>query len=133
MIIPMLISLISVKSIEENLGLNSDTTLNYWLRRENVISPKARRRTKKNMKRLLKARLDNSNSNKVKNSIKESIALIDEKNAHPRRPRSKYAGEMIQMDSSSLNGLIMKFGIFMLLLMMPMVKSLVPILIIRDT
>ena len=119
--------------IQRELGVKiSDTTLNYWLRRENVISPKARRRTKKNMKRLLKARLDNSNSNKVKNSIKESIALIDEKNAHPRRPRSKYAGEMIQMDASSfLNGLIMKFGIFMLLLMMPMVKSLVPILIIR--
>lgn len=88
--------------IQRELGVKiSDTTLNYWLRRENVISPKARRRTKKNMKRLLKARLDNSNSNKVKNSIKESIALIDEKNAHPRRPRSKYAGEMIQMDASS--------------------------------
>ena len=27
--------------------------------------------------------------------------MIDEKNAHPRRPRSKYAGEMIQMDASS--------------------------------
>lgn len=88
--------------IQRELGVKiSDTTLNYWLRNENVISPKARRRTKKNMKKLLKAKLDSSNSNKVKNSIKESIALIDEKDAHPRRPRSKYAGEMIQMDVSS--------------------------------
>ena len=79
----------------------SDTTLNYWLRNERVLSPKAKRRTKKNMKKLLKAELDSSNSNKVKNNIKESIALIDEKDAHPRRPRSKYTGEMIQMDASS--------------------------------
>ena len=35
------------------------------------------------------------------NSIKEAIAEIDSQDAHPRRPRSKYFGEMIQMDASS--------------------------------
>ena len=81
----------------------SDTTLNKWLRDEDIISPKARRRTKKQLKQHLKAKMNNSKSKKVKNEIKESITLIDEHDAHPRRPRSKYAGEMIQMDASSYN------------------------------
>lgn len=47
--------------------------------------------------------MKNSKSKKIKNDIKNSIALIDEKDAHPRRPRSKYVGEMIQMDASSFH------------------------------
>ena len=35
---------------------------------------------------------------KVKNEIKESINILDEQDAHPRRPRSKYAGEMMQTE-----------------------------------
>ena len=81
----------------------SDTTLNKWLRDEDIISPKARRRTKKQLKQHLKVKMNSSKSKKVKNEIKESITLIDEHDAHPRRPRSKYAGEMIQMDASSYN------------------------------
>lgn len=81
----------------------SDTTLNKWLREEDIISPKARRRTKKLLKQQLKIKMNNSKSKKIKNDIKDSIALIDEKDAHPRRPRSKYVGEMIQMDASSFH------------------------------
>ena len=81
----------------------SDTTLNKWLREEDIISPKARRRTKKLLKQQLKSKMKNSKSKKIKNDIKNSIALIDEKDAHPRRPRSKYVGEMIQMDASSFH------------------------------
>ena len=81
----------------------SDTTLNKWLREEDIISPKARRRTKKLLKQQLKTKMKNSKSKKIKNDIKNSISLIDEKDAHPRRPRSKYVGEMIQMDASSFH------------------------------
>ena len=81
----------------------SDTTLNKWLREEEIISPKARRRTKKLLKQQLKFKMNNSKSKKIKNDIKDSIAPIDEKDAHPRRPRSKYVGEMIQMDASSFH------------------------------
>ena len=81
----------------------SDTTLNKWLREEDIISPKARRRTKKLLKQQLKTKMKNSKYKKIKNDIKNSIALIDEKDAHPRRPRSKYVGEMIQMDASSFH------------------------------
>ena len=33
--------------------------------------------------------------------IKLAIASVDDESAHPRRPRCKYFGEMIQMDASS--------------------------------
>ena len=40
-------------------------------------------------------------SQKIKNQIKLAIASVDDESAHPRRPRCKYFGEMIQMDASS--------------------------------
>ncbi|MBM6967305.1 ISNCY family transposase, partial [Massilimicrobiota timonensis] len=79
----------------------SDTTLNKWLRDENIISPKARKKTRKILKDSLKAQLKMTRSKKSQNDIKEAISIIDSKNAHPRRPRCKYMGEMIQMDASS--------------------------------
>ncbi len=40
--------------VKEDFGINiSDTTLNKWLREENVLSPKARKKTKKLMKKSL--------------------------------------------------------------------------------
>lgn len=90
--------------VYQDLGITvSDTTLNIWLRKENVLSPKARKKTKKIMKKQLKLKLSNASSEKVKNNIKEAISIIDSTDAHPRRPRCKYAGEMIQMDASSYN------------------------------
>lgn len=87
--------------VKDDLGIGiSDTTLNKWLREENIISPKARKQTKKMLKKSLKAKMENTKSKKAQNEIKESIALLDEKTAHPRRPRCKYMGEMIQMDAS---------------------------------
>lgn len=88
--------------VKEDLDVNiSDTTLNNWLREENIISPKARKRTKSMLKKSLKAQMKQTKSKKVQNEIKENIAIIDEKDAHPRRSRCKYMGEMIQMDASS--------------------------------
>ncbi len=90
--------------VESDFGIKiSDTTLNNWMRAEDVLSPKARRKTKKALKKKLKERLKDTASEKVRNEIKESISMLDEQDAHPRRPRSKYAGEMIQMDASSFH------------------------------
>ena len=75
--------------------------VNKWLREENIISPKARKKTRKILKETLKTKLENTSSKKIQNVIKEAIAIVDEKDAHPRRPRCKYMGEMIQMDASS--------------------------------
>lgn len=86
----------------EEFGVSvSDTTINKWLREENILSPKARKKTKRNMKKILNTKLNNTHSQNIKNEIKETIAILDSKEAHPKRPRCKYAGEMIQMDASS--------------------------------
>lgn len=88
--------------VEEDLHISiSDTTLNKWLRDENVTSPKARKSTRHSLKLSLKSQLDNTNSKILQNDLKEAIAIIDDKDAHPRRSRCKYMGEMIQMDASS--------------------------------
>lgn len=88
--------------IKEDLGISiSQTTLNQWLRHECILSPKAHRKTRKMMKKFIKHRLDISSSNQAKNELKQALAIVDSPSAHPRRPRCKYAGEMIQMDASS--------------------------------
>ena len=50
------------------------------------------------MKKKLKGRMKDTTSEKVKNEIKESINVLDEQDAHPRRPKPKYAGEMMQTE-----------------------------------
>lgn len=50
---------------------------------------------------MLKSQLEDTNSKMAQNDLKEAITFIDDKQAHPRRPRCKYMGEMIQMDASS--------------------------------
>lgn len=78
----------------------SSTTVNMWLRDSNVLSPKAHRKTKKAMKKLLKEQLKNTTSIKASNELKEKLETIHESQAHPRRPRCEYIGEMLQMDAS---------------------------------
>lgn len=78
----------------------SSTTLNYWLRQENILSPKAKRNTKKALKKKIKQQLHESNSKKESNKLKESLETIDASEAHPRKERCKYIGELLQMDAS---------------------------------
>ena len=88
--------------VYEELGVKvSDTTVNKWLREENILSPKARKKTKKQHRKLMKMKLKSAKSEKERNKIKEVIYKVEKSEAHPRRPRCKYAGEMIQMDASS--------------------------------
>ena len=88
--------------IEEDLDIKiSSETIRLWLLEEKILSPKAHRKTKKRLKRILKEELQSSKSCKEANLIKTKIEEIQEDKAHPRRPRKKYLGEMIQMDASS--------------------------------
>lgn len=83
-----------------HINISSHTILN-WLKEENILSPKARRSTKKKMKKRLKEQMNSTRSVRAKNQIKEQLLQLNVKDAHPRRPRKKYMGEMIQMDASS--------------------------------
>ena len=81
----------------ENIKV-STSTIHSILKQEFILSPKAKRATKKNVKKQLlelkKGTLSKKEISKIHNTI---IAIED---AHPRRPRSAYAGEMLQTDAS---------------------------------
>lgn len=82
----------------ENLQL-SESTVRNWLKKHDIISPEAHRATKKAYNKRLRERLKNPLL--TRKEKKEIIhALLVQEEAHPRRPRCKNAGEMIQMDAS---------------------------------
>lgn len=83
----------------ENITI-SDSTIIHWLYEVDILSPKARRKTKNRLKAELKARKKDSHSNKEKVHIENKIETLDRCDAHPRRPRCAYAGELVQLDAS---------------------------------
>lgn len=76
----------------------SPSTVNSVLMKEFILSPKAKRLTKKRVKNQLNELKKVAKSKKEIKKITENILAIED--AHPRRPRCAYAGEMIQMDAS---------------------------------
>ena len=84
----------------ENISI-STTTIHRWLHELNLFSPKATRVTKSKINKRIK-NLKKQNLSKTEiQSINESSQSLDISLAHPRRPRAKYSGELIQMDASS--------------------------------
>lgn len=73
-------------------------TINKILKENFMLSPKARKITKKNFTASLKKKMKTTLSCKEKNEFHKQIVAIND--AHPRRPRSAFFGEMIQMDAS---------------------------------
>ena len=84
----------------ENINI-SPSTVNSILMQEFILSPKANRITKKRIKKQLEEQKKSTTSKKEVERIMENILAIED--AHPRRPRCAYAGEMIQMDASLHN------------------------------
>jgi hypothetical protein len=68
---------------------------------ENIVSPKATKKVKRSVRNTLSEKVKSISSKKEVNKIQELIVALDE--AHPRRPRCAYFGEMIQMDASVHN------------------------------
>lgn len=84
----------------ENINV-SPSTIRDILIKEFILSPKAKKATKKNLSSHLKQLKKSAKTKKEINFIQN--AIIDIEDAHPRRPRSAYAGEVIQMDASIHN------------------------------
>jgi len=83
---------------EEGIKL-SVTTIKNILNENLIISPKANRKTCKAYKKIIRMKSQEKEiSKKEKNKLIEKFHAVD--HPHPRRPRSKYFGEMIQMDAS---------------------------------
>ena len=87
--------------LQENFDISiSDTTLNSILKSHFILSPKAQRNTKRRMKKELKALQEQAYSVSEFRKIEDKIESLDYYEAHPRRPRCAYFGELIQMDAS---------------------------------
>lgn len=83
-------------------GINvSASTVRSILLDEFILSPKANRSTKKRVKQVLESLKQKATSKKEIAKITNNIIAIED--AHPRRPRCAYFGEMIQMDASIHN------------------------------
>jgi transposase len=76
----------------------STSTIRTILMQEFILSPKAKRATRKKAKELLKELKSKAKSTKEIVDIQTAIMATED--AHPRRPRCAYAGEMLQMDAS---------------------------------
>ena len=76
----------------------SPSSIRKILLNEYILSPKARRATKKKMKSYLQELKKTAEFKNEIVRIDDAIVAIED--AHPRRPRCAYAGEMIQMDAS---------------------------------
>ncbi len=85
----------------ENITI-SVSAIKGILMSQNILSPRATRTTRKNFKKKLEEIQEKSGlSDGEKKYIAETIIAIED--AHPRRPRCAYFGEMIQMDASLHN------------------------------
>lgn len=76
----------------------SPSTLRKILYAEFILSPRATRKTRKQMNKILKQLHKETKSKKKQALIEASIIAIED--AHSRRPRCAYFGEMLQMDAS---------------------------------
>ena len=79
----------------------STSAIGSILKEQFILSPKAKRATKRNFNNKLKELKKMTTSKKEAISIQNAIIAIED--AHPRRPRCSYAGEMLQMDASIHN------------------------------
>jgi len=86
----------------DRIGINiSYCALYNLLTKAGFISPKCNRVTLKNKNKELKRKLENKD--KLTTPEKDLIAttnLQDPEVSHPRKPRAKYFGELVQMDAS---------------------------------
>ena len=89
----------TVELLKKNDDINiSVSALRSILIQDQIISPKAHKITKKNRIAYLKELEKTACSKSEKVEIAKQL-LIDD-SPHPRRPRCKYFGEMLQMDAS---------------------------------
>lgn len=77
----------------------SCSTVRTILMEKGLLSPMATKKTKRNLKKLLEARLELTSSSKEQAQLKNQIVELDL--AHPRRARKAHFGELIQMDAST--------------------------------
>jgi hypothetical protein len=82
---------------EEGISV-SQTSVREILMGERILSPFARTKTRKSLRIELNRELKKPKRKSERAEIEKRIVAVNE--AHARRPRSKYFGELLQMDAS---------------------------------
>jgi len=81
----------------------SDGTLHSILKGAYLVSPCSKKATRRQMEKRLRLVARKEHLSKAESEqVNAAFAVLDDADAHPRRPRSKYFGEMVQMDASEL-------------------------------
>lgn len=93
----------NIAHFAELLGRNeqiyvSESFVRKLLASKDILSPKANRKTRRLLNKRLNDQLEKAKTPKEKATIVSKIITAD--NAHQRRPRCMYFGEMIQMDAT---------------------------------
>ncbi len=78
----------------------SYTFIRNLLSSNNFLSPKAQRKTKSAYRKRIKSKQDNNKKLTTIEKLVISNELIEDRYAHPYKERTKYFGELIQMDAS---------------------------------
>lgn len=82
----------------------SDRTIHTILKDALLISPCSKRATRRQMEKNIRRMFRRENLSKSESEkITFAYGLLDDAESHPRKPRSKYFGELIQMDASEYN------------------------------
>lgn len=85
--------------LDRNEGIHlSDVTVTKLLESEQIFSPKVTKKKKRRVLKQLEAQKAAAKTNKEAAKIQTNIVSLQQ--AHPRRPRSTYFGELLQMDAS---------------------------------
>jgi len=76
----------------------SKTFLRELFLKNYILSPLATRKIRASLKKCLEEKIKETNSKKEQKQLHNSIVTLED--AHPRRPRARYFGELIQLDAS---------------------------------
>lgn len=86
--------------LERNEGITlSVSAVTSFLEAENILSPRVTKAKKKRIKKELEQKKTAAKTKKEADEIQANIVAVGD--AHSRRPRCAYFGELVQMDASS--------------------------------
>lgn len=86
--------------LARNEGISlSVSAVSSFLETENILSPRATKAKKKRLKKQLEQKKVSAKTKKEASEIQANLLAVED--AHPRRPRCAYFGELQQMDASS--------------------------------
>lgn len=87
---------------DHGIGM-SDGTVHSILKEACFVSPCSKKATKRRMEKKLRMIARKEHLGRAESEhVDAAFRMIDGADAHPRRPRSKYFGELVQMDASEL-------------------------------